>query len=194
MTDTKYSVPDGHWDDDPEPEPELERTRVSDHEIDVIFVTDPGADMGYGREKYTATIRYDDETGEPYVLFAVEHRWKGNYWRDVTDWDWRDVPEPVRRQIAAVLPVDSPDDLDDGVRVIGEGGECRWEKYHKPRMEATSGEEMWAGSSLRDAVRSLESAAEQLAETGTETGDRIEELIDDVRDVHGDLGGEGDES
>jgi hypothetical protein len=140
---TKYGdkLPEGGarslYEDDEEDAPE--RTRVSGHEIEVIYTVDPGEDMGYGREKYDAIIRYDDETGEPYVLYVVEYRWKGNFWRDTTDWDWQDVPEPVREQVAAVLPVDGPEELESGVRLMDEGGESRWEKIHKPRMEAMRG-------------------------------------------------------
>lgn len=183
---TKYGqmIEDHDW-SEPESEPdELERTSVKRHEVDVIYVTDPGETGGYGRERYTATVDYDD-TGEPYILYVVEHRWKGNYWRDVTDWDWRDVPVPVREQIASVLPVDRPRDLDCGDRMIDEGGESRWEKYHKPRVDSMDGSEMWAVSHLTDAVKSLEGAAEDLdGDTGT---DRVEELVEEVRETIADI-------
>jgi hypothetical protein len=177
MSDTKYGdrLEDHDW-SGPELEAETtDRTHVKNHEIDVIYVTDPAEDMGYGREKYTATIRYDDETGDPYVLYAVEHRWKGNYWRDTTDWDWRDLPEPVRQQVAAALPVESPDELDSGTRLMDEGGESRWEKHHKHQMEKMDGDEMWGVSFLRDALDPLESAAE--AFDGGSKGERLAEKL-----------------
>ncbi|MDS0280045.1 hypothetical protein NDI85_19865 [Halomicroarcula sp. S1AR25-4] len=175
-SDTKYGDRVGDALDRPAPEPEQpDRTSVTDHDIEVIYETDPGRDDGYGREKYSATIRYDDETGEPYVLFVVEHRWKGNYWRDVTDWDWRDVPEPVRQRIAAALPVDGPAALATDQRLIDAGGESRWEKHHKHRVEDMSGDEMWGTSFLRDAMDSAESAAEAFDDDSS--GERIAEKV-----------------
>lgn len=176
-SDTKYGdrLKDDQW-DEPESEPEAaDRTSVTDHEVDVIYHTDPDQTDGYGREKYSATIRYDDETGEPYVLFVVEYRWKGNYWRDVTDWDWRDVPDPVRERIAATLPVENPDQLDSGTRLMDEGGESRWKKYHKHRVEAMSGDEMWGTSFLRDAADDAERATEAFDDGST--GERLAEKI-----------------
>jgi len=176
-SETKYGdrLEDDQW-DDPDSEPEAaDRTSVTDHEVDVIYHTDPDQTDGYGREKYSATIRYDDETGEPYVLSVVEHRWKGNYWRDVTDWDWRDVPEPVRQRVAATLRVENPDQLDSGTRLMDEGGESRWQKHHKHRVEAMSGGEMWGLSYLRDAVRNLDRAADAFEEGSS--GERIAEKV-----------------
>lgn len=135
---TKYGdrIDDDHWEQDHSEPDQPERTSVKDHTIDVIYVTDPDPDYpGYGREKYTAHLKYDEDLGGPYVLYVVEHRWKGNYWRDVTDWGFEDVPEPVRQRVASVLPVNRPEDLDTDVRTVDEGGESRWEKIHKPRME-----------------------------------------------------------
>ncbi|WP_455448225.1 hypothetical protein [Natrinema thermotolerans] len=184
-SDTKYGdqIADHDWSNaEPDEPDELDRTSVSSHEIDVIYTTDPGETGGYGRTKYTATIRYDDEGGAPYVLFVVQHRWKGNYWRDVTDLDWRDTPAPVREQVAAALPVEDPDALDSGARLIDEGGESRWEKYHKDRVESTSAEEMWGGSSLKDGLERIEAAAEQF-EDGSDAEARAEELVDEIRET-----------
>lgn len=187
-SDTKYGdrLEDHEW-SEPEPETEApERTMVKDHEVDVIYVVDPDEDMGYGREKYTATIRYDDETGDPYVLYVVEHRWKGNYWRDTTDWEFQDIPEPVRQQVAAVLPVDRPTDLDTETRVIDEGGESRWKKHHKPRMEAyNDGGDIWAESSLKEAANQLDGAAENVSDEETEQ--RIDDLISEVQAITGEI-------
>lgn len=181
MTDTKYGdmIPDDHDWTDSEHQPENhDRTSISDHEIEAIYVTDPQEKHGYGRERYDAIIRYDDESGEPYVLYVVEYRWKGNYWRDVTDWDWRDIPEPVREQVAAVLPVTGPDDLTDEARLIEEGGESRWQKHHKHRLEELSADEMWGTSFLRDALEDLETAAEAF-----EDGSKGEELTERLRET-----------
>jgi hypothetical protein len=135
---TKYGdrIEDHDWSTPESDVEEPERTHIDSHEVEVIYVTDPSEDMGYGREKYTTVLSYDDETDDPFVLYAIEHRWKGNYWRDMTDWNWSEVPEPVRQQVAAVLPVDGPEALDPGVQLMDEGGESRWEKIHKPRIEA----------------------------------------------------------
>lgn len=182
--DTKYGEElDGHDWSESEPDVETQdRTSIKNHEIDVIYVTDPGEDMGYGRGKYTATIRYDDETGEPYVLYVVEHSWKGNYWRDVTDWDWQDVPQPVRQQVATALPVRSPEELESGVRLMDEGGESRWHKHHKHQVEAMDGDEMWGVSFLRDALDNLESAAEAF-DDGTKGKRLTEKLVSTTQKV-----------
>lgn len=174
---TKYGsdIADHDWS---KPETEIEqpdRTSVDTHKIEVIYVTDPSEDMGYGREKYTLNIRYDDDTGEPYVLFAIKHRWKGNYWRDVLDLDWKDVPYPVKERVVSLLPVERVGDLATENRLIPEGGESRFEKYHKPRMDSMESGEMFGTSFLRDAVRSLESAAESF-EDGSK-GHRMSERV-----------------
>lgn len=190
----KYSVPDEFWDDD-EPEVEADdRMHVESHKIEVVYTTDPDEKYGYGREKYTVTITYDDERGTE-ALRAIKHRWKGNYWRDTLDLDWQDVPVPVRQKVAALLPVDGPDELESGVRLFDEGGESRWEKYHKPRVEAMSGDEMWGTSYLRDALKGAEGAAEAL-DDDTDAHDRAEELVADIqqfiRDIE-EVEGGGDE-
>jgi hypothetical protein len=181
----KYSVPDGHWEKD---EPEVEhddRLHVKGHEIEVVYTYDPDEKHGYGREMYTVTITYDDEHGTE-ALYAIKHRWKGNYWRDVLDLDWQDVPEPVRQKVASLLPVDGPDELESGVRLFDEGGESRWEKIHKPRVEAMSGDEMWGTSFLRDALKGAQGAAEALDE-GTDAQDRAEALVADIQDFIRDI-------
>ena len=177
-SNTKYGdrLADDAW-DEPEPEPDggEPRARVTDHELDVAYDTEPDAEDNYDRERYTVTIRYDDESGEPYVLYAVEHRWKGNYWRDVTDWDWRDVPEPVRERVVAALPIDDPAVLTSEHRLIEAGGESRWQKHHKHRVESMSGDEMWGLSYLKEALRQLDLATEAF-DDGT-TGQAIAEKV-----------------
>lgn len=178
---SKYSVPDDHWERD-EPEVEADdRMHVENHEIEVVYTTDPDEKYGYGRKKYSVTITYDDERGAE-ALRAITHRWKGNYWRDTLDLDWQDVPGPVRQKVASLLPVDGPDDLDSGVRLFDEGGESRWEKYHKPRVESMSGDEMWSTSHLRDALKGAEGAAESL-DDGADAQRRAEELVAEIQDL-----------
>lgn len=185
MTETKYGdrVPDDAWEEDDD-EAGDSPTSIKNHEIDVVLTTDPDADMGYGRERYTVTLTYDDDGDDPVVLYVVEHRWKGNYWRDTTDWDWRDIPEAVREQVADVLPVADAAALTPENRLIAEGGESRWKKHHKPRMDAMDSGEVWGQSSLKDASRVLQRAAEKLPDGSAEEAealvDRVHELIEDV--------------
>jgi len=185
----KYEVPDDHWEQD---EPELDepdRTTVKTHKIDIVYEVDPGHkdwDIGYGREKYTVHLNYDEEFGGVHVTHVVEHRWKGNYWRDVTDWDFKDIPEPVRQRVASVLPGDRPADLDTDIRVIDEGGESRWQKYHKPRMESyQGGGHMWAESLLKEVVEKLDGAAEQFDDGDAE--ERLEGVVADIQELAGEL-------
>lgn len=134
---TKYgdSIADHDW-SAPEQDEQTSDTRVKSIELQIWHETVPEPEDRYEIEMYEVTVTFDTDTGEPYVLYAIEYRWKGNYWRDITDWDWRDLPNGVRNEVADSLCVDSPDDLDAGARLVDEGGESRWEKIHKPRMEA----------------------------------------------------------
>lgn len=189
---TKYGdrIPDDHWEEDNEQDGGPDRTRVKSHEVDVYHDDETNPEDNYSRSRYTVTIKYDNDTGDPYVLYVVKHRWKGNYWRDTTDLDWRDTPEPVREQVAAALPVDGPDELDSGTRLIEEGGESRWQKIHKPRVESyDSGGEMWAENYLKGAVEQLDGAAESLDDN--ETQERLTELVGEIQDLTEDIRGEG---
>lgn len=184
MTDrseTKYGdrIADHEW-RDPEPEPDPPRTRVKSHELDVYYDTVPDPDDNYERDRYT--VRLDHRGDEPEVLVVVKHRWKGNYWRDTTDLDFRDAPEPVRRRVAAALPVDSPATLDPDERLVDEGGESRFAKYHRPRMESLSGGQMWALSFLDDALKGLDNAHEAL-EDGTRSETLVGRLVETTRRV-----------
>lgn len=132
---SKYSVPDDHWESREERELAESPARVDTHSVEVILTTDPTEKYGYGREKYTVHIVHDGEDA-PYALYATEHRWKGNFWRDVKDIDWHDVPGTVRKQVACVVACNGVNDLHPGHRVIGEGGESRW----KRRQEAGTDE------------------------------------------------------
>lgn len=132
--DTKYGdrIDDGHWEnDEDEPDP-TSPADIKRHEVDVILTTDPHEQDGYGREKYTAHVshRHDDS---PIVLYATEHRWKSNYWRNVEDIDWHDVPGAVQKQVAAVVDCDGRRDLHPGTRVVGEDGRSTWTE---PRDDA----------------------------------------------------------
>jgi len=177
---TKYGdqLEDHDWS---KPEPETpDRTSVKNHEIDVIYTTEPDETRGYGRQKYTAHIKYDDETGDPYVLYVVKHRWKGNYWRDTTDLDWLDTPTPVKQQIAAKLPVESPAALGTDTRLIEEGGESRWQKYHKDRVERMDSGDMWGTSFLGDALDNAERAAEAVRERDLDT-EPVEQAVEEIQ-------------
>lgn len=186
MTDekqTKYGdqIKNHEWKTlEPDEQP-TETTTIKNHTIDVIYTFDPTEDMGYGRKKYTAHITYNDNN-DPEILYVIEHKWKGNYWRDVTDWNWNEIPEPVRRTITNALPVESPTELESGVQLMDEGGESRWAKFHKPQMEKMSGgNEMFCVSFLRDALQPLNSAAESI-DTDSDK-ELIESLVSDLRDV-----------
>lgn len=175
----KYSIPDDYWDEEDEDEP-MPTTTIKKHEIEVVHTTDPSEDMGYGRDMWKAILDYED--GEPYVLYCIKYRWKGNYWRDIEDWEFADVPAPVRRQVAAVLPVDEPAALDTETRLMDEGGESRWEKHHHHRIQAMSGDEMWATSFLREAMDRAENAAEA-ADEGSEAARRADTIVTELQDA-----------
>lgn len=121
---TKYSVPDDHWDDSDDSTAEFSPVHVDSHTVDVIHTTDPNESMGYGRDRYSAHVTHGDDG--PTVLYFTKHRWKGNYWREHLELDWRDTPGVVRRQVADVVACDGVDDLDPGHRLIDEGGEACW--------------------------------------------------------------------
>lgn len=179
--DTEYGdqIADDAWVAE-EPE-KPDRTSVASHEIEVIYTVDPDADMGYGREKYSANIQYDD-TGEPYVLFVVEHKWKSNYWRDTTDWDYRDIPEPVRQRIATELPVASPKELEPDVRTMDEDGESRFQKYHKSAIQNTRADQMWGLSNLKEGLERIDHAAESFNE-GSKGEEVSEKVANSLRKV-----------
>jgi hypothetical protein len=190
-SDTKYGemIADHDWskpDEEPTPQP---RTTIKSHEIDVYHDDEPDPDDNYGRTRYTVQVNHDEDG--PYVLYASGHHWKGNYWRDTTDWDWRDLPKPVRETVVAALPVDDPDALDCGTRMMDEGGESRWQKIHKPRMESyDGGGEMWAESHVKEAVEKLDGAIEALDDE--EIASRFEAVKGEVQAVATDMrGGDG---
>lgn len=131
MTDrgeTKYGdrLKDHDWtSDDPEGPESESPASLESHEVDVILTTDPTATDGYGREKYTIHVDHGFEDS-PVAVFATKHRWKGNFWRDVKQIDWHDVPGAVQQTVADVVDCDGVGDLHPGRRVVGEGGRSTW--------------------------------------------------------------------
>lgn len=128
MADHKYSIEDGHWEeDDPDPPSWIEDTSA-DIEIDVTL-----HEQGYQEDrKWTVhcTHRPDDERLPDMVArFAVEHRNKGNFWREGEmhrdSVDFVDLPLRVRKRVAAILNRDleaiTPDERtihrDDGTGI-----------------------------------------------------------------------------
>lgn len=101
---SKYDVPDGHWDDEPDGSPAWkEDTSAKRIKLDVQL-----HDQGYQTdEKWTihCTDRLDKETIT--AVYAIKHQNKGNYWREGERWrdavDFEDLPLRVRQRVAAVL-------------------------------------------------------------------------------------------
>lgn len=106
MTDeAKYSVPDEYWeDDDPDGPPAWkEDTSARTIEFDVQL-----HEEGYQTDERW-TIHCSDVGDDIGLIaqYAVEHRNKGNYWRDGEfpddAVDFEDLPLRVRQRAAAVL-------------------------------------------------------------------------------------------
>jgi hypothetical protein len=108
---TKYSVPDDHWEPDTDESPPAWTEDTSaDVEIDVTL-----HDEGYQTDrKWTVHVAHrvgdsapDGEDDEVVAAWAMEHRNKGNYWREGSHWkdavDFVDLPLRVRKRVAAVL-------------------------------------------------------------------------------------------
>lgn len=126
MTTTKYSIDDDYWTrEESTPETKGSPTTVESHTVDVILTVDATKDMGYGREKYSVDISHRNADA-PVALYAIEHRWKGNFWQRKMEWDWCDVPLPVKCRVEQVVECNGISDLDPGVRTIGEGGRDPW--------------------------------------------------------------------
>lgn len=174
---TKYGdrIPDDAWVQEEEPQEDPDRTSVKSHKIEIIYDDVPEPEDNYDRTKYKLHIWYDDEDDTPQVFHAVTYRWKGNYWRDILDLDFRDVPTPVKEEVASRLPVNSVADLETRERVIDEGGENRWKKYHMPRIEGYDSGEMMGESYLKEALERLDYAAESF-----EDGSKAEQLTEKV--------------
>lgn len=128
---TKYQISDDHeWADEQRDREarEYDPTSLESHTVDVVLTTDQDERYGYGRERYTVHVGHDEDNA-PYVVYAVEHTWKGNYWRETREWDWRDIPGSVRQRATSVVAgADSPADLDSGYRLIDEGGRPTWRR------------------------------------------------------------------
>jgi len=109
---TKYGdrIDDDHWQtDEPEGQPRWREETSADIEIDVTL-----HDQGYQTdEKWTVHCHDPDYRDGIIAGFAVEHRNKGNYWREGDLWDdavdFVDLPLPVRQRVAHVLdrPLDA---------------------------------------------------------------------------------------
>jgi len=160
-TETKYTVPDGHWEKDAEDTTDAHPTQyIKSHEVDVYVDDEPDPEDNYDRTKYTAHITYRDD--EPSALYVTTHRWKSNYWRDMMDLDWRDTPKIVKERVAAVVACDGVDDLDPNVRLVEEGGRNRWKDIHMPRVEASKRNDKRMESvetNIRDIVKDAANAA-----------------------------------
>lgn len=133
---TKYSVPDDHWSESsPEQPPAWHEDTSADIEIDVRLHRE-----GYQQDrKWTVhcsdyTTR-DDIDADVLAQYAVEHRNKGNYWREGELWDdatdFHHLPLRVRKRVASVLNRDldaiTPNEprihREDGTGLADEGGE-----------------------------------------------------------------------
>lgn len=126
MTTTKYSVDDDYWTrEESTPAKKGRPTTVESHTVDVILTIDPTKDMGYGRKKYTVHI-FHTNADSPVALYAMQHRWKGNFWQKHKQIDWCDVPLPVKCRVEQIVACNGIDDLDPGHRLIGEGGRDPW--------------------------------------------------------------------
>lgn len=124
---TKYQIPDGHeWADEQTEDFAEQPVPVTSHDVEIIHTTDPTEDMGYGRDKYTVHLAHDDREHTPYAVFATKWRWKGNFWRESLEVDWRDLPNVVQRRAASVIACESVADLDPGTRVIEPEGRDPW--------------------------------------------------------------------
>lgn len=107
MGDHKYSVPDDHWEEDEDDMPARWREETSaDIEIDVRLHQE-----GYQEDrKWTVHVSEhfdDDRLADVIAGFGVEHRNKGNFWREGEmhrdSIDFVDLPLRVRRRVAAIL-------------------------------------------------------------------------------------------
>jgi hypothetical protein len=101
----KYDVPEDHWEnDEPETPPRWrDETSAQTIEIEVQLHND-----GYQTDKKW-TVHASDRIDEDSVIagYAIEHRNKGNYWREGDRWgdaiDFVDLPLRARRRVAHVL-------------------------------------------------------------------------------------------
>ena len=113
----KYSIDDDHeWADekDPNEDEEWPRTYVEGHDVEVVYQY--GDDPMWDKRKYRVHISGTDDGFEPWISFAVPHRWKGNFWREHLNDDghrkmieFDEIPVPVVRRVAAMLGMDADD-------------------------------------------------------------------------------------
>lgn len=120
---SKYDVPDGHWDDEPDGPPAWkEDTSAKEIKLGVQL-----HDQGYQTdEKWTVhcTDRHDEDAIT--AVYAIKHQNKGNYWREGKRWrdavDFVDLPLRVRQRVAAVLNRDLEDITPDYRTIHREDG------------------------------------------------------------------------
>lgn len=130
---SKYSIPDDHeWADEQTEDFTESPVSVESHKVEIVHTTDPTEDMGYGRDKYTVHIVNDDDRERaPFALYATKWRWKGNFWRETLQVDWRDLPNVVQRRVASTVACASVAALDSGTRLIDEEGEEPWRERER---------------------------------------------------------------
>lgn len=104
---SKYGdrIDDDHWEQDESEGPPAwkEDTSAKSIEIDVQL-----HDEGYQTdEKWTVHCSQSAFDGRIIAQYAIEHRNKGNYWRDGNRWDdaidFADLPLRTRQRVAHVL-------------------------------------------------------------------------------------------
>lgn len=117
-TNTKYSVPDDHWEENNDEESAGDAEDVGDRAqarkqtVEVLYQAER-------RQQYRVHISHGEHRWEPIATYGERHRWKGNYFSKVEDVDWPDLPMQVREQVAAVVAgVSTPSELDPEFRII----------------------------------------------------------------------------
>lgn len=125
MSDTKYTVPEDHWEDDKSEGPPRwrEDTSAKDISLDVQLHDD-----GYQTDRRWTVHCTTQLDGEGLIAgYAVEHQNKGNFWREGERWDdatdFVDLPLRVRQRVAAVLNRDLGEITPDSRTIYRDDGE-----------------------------------------------------------------------
>lgn len=125
-TDTKYNIPDGHWNDSSS-EPAADDTDEDDNEDEGARVSLESQTVDVRHEEANRLVRYRVRVQHgrrdrfPLATHARrEHQLaESGQWDLDGDVDWADVPVPVRQTVADVVSgVDSRADLDPGFRIF----------------------------------------------------------------------------
>ena len=101
---SKYEIEDGHWDKPEETEPPAWKEDTSaELEVDVVL-----QEQGYqNNRKWTVHFSDHVDDGRMVAIFAVEHRNKGNYWREGKinrdAIDFVDLPLVCRQRVADMV-------------------------------------------------------------------------------------------